>query len=290
MSIKKDLSPIEKARNGEPYQLTDVGNATRFYLYNQDKVRYCAQWSKWLIWNGKHWEIDEKNYVYFLAQNTNDKLLKEVKALKSKSEKKAILKWYLTSQSKYRIEAMVSLASKLPKIAVTADEFDKNTMLLNCLNGTIDLRTGDIKPHNPDDMITKVIPVKYDSDVECPGWLVFLNQIMNDNEVLISYLQRIAGLCLTGDISEQVIFIFFGTGANGKSVFLDTLSGLMGKYACESAPDLLTGTSREHKTEIADLCGKRLVITSETEKEAPMKVQLIKRLTGNEKLKEPVAQ
>jgi putative DNA primase/helicase len=109
---------------------------------------------------------------------------------------------------------------------------------------------------------------------------------MGGDLTMIAHLQRIAGMCLSGDIREQCLFIFYGTGANGKSVFLDTLAGLLGDYAGEAAPDLLViRRSEEHPCEVADLCGKRLVVASETEEGIRLKVQLIKRLTGNARIK-----
>jgi putative DNA primase/helicase len=158
--------------------------------------------------------------------------------------------------------------------------------LLNVLNGTIDLRTGTMTPHRPEDRITKLAPVVFDPAARCPLWDSFLNTIMADEQAKTRYLQRILGMCLTGDVREQALFLFYGTGANGKSVSLDTMTGLMGDYATEAAPDLLIERRNpEHPTEQADLCGRRLVVASETEEGGRLRVQLIKRLTGNARIK-----
>jgi putative DNA primase/helicase len=109
---------------------------------------------------------------------------------------------------------------------------------------------------------------------------------MGGNAEMVAYLARVLGRCLSGDVSEQELYFFLGEGANGKSVFLDTLAGLMGDYACEAPPSLVTSRSHEeHPTELADLCGKRLVIASETEEGAKLRIQLVKRLTGNAVIK-----
>jgi putative DNA primase/helicase len=153
-------------------------------------------------------------------------------------------------------------------------------------NGTVDLRTGELRPHRREDLLTKLAPVTFEPAAKPVLWLAFLNRIMGGNEGMIRYLQQIAGLSLTGDASVQELFVMYGCGANGKSVFLDTLSALMGDYAAEAPPSLVTSrTNDEHPTELADLCGKRLVVASETEEGAKLRIQLVKRLTGNARIK-----
>jgi len=123
---------------------------------------------------------------------------------------------------------------------------------LNCLNGTIDLRTGELKPYNPDNLITKLAPVHYDPDAQCPIWEGFLQRAMANNQGLITFLQRALGYALTGNVSEQVIFIFHGGGANGKSTFLIIIMDLLGDYATKATSDLLMVKRGEvHPTETA---------------------------------------
>ena len=115
---------------------------------------------------------------------------------------------------------------------------------------------------------------------------VFLRRIMADNQNMIDYLGRLLGRCLSGDVSEQELYFFIGEGANGKSVLIDTILAILGDYASLAPDSLLTvQTHNEHPTEIADLCGKRLVVASETEEGARLKVQLVKKLTGDTQLK-----
>jgi len=195
-----------------------------------------------------------------------------------------LAKWAVRSQSRDRLGALVDLARCELPIAV--EELDSNPWLLNVQNGTVDLRTGDLLPHRREDFITKLAPVRYDPAAACPRWDEFLDRIMGGNQQLISFLQRLAGMCLTGSVSEQYLFIAHGAGANGKSVLLDTLTGLLGDYAGEAPPDLfVVRRSEEHPTEIADLCGKRLVVGSETEEGRSLRTQLLKRLTGNARIK-----
>jgi putative DNA primase/helicase len=135
-------------------------------------------------------------------------------------------------------------------------------------NGTLDLKTGLLRPHQHVDLLSKQCPVAFNSEATCPLFDPFLHRVMGGNVTMITYLQRLAGMYLTGDVSVQELYVFHGAGANGKSVFLDTLSGLLGDYVCEAAPSLLT--TRTHD-EHADLAGKRLVIGSETEEGARLR-------------------
>lgn len=181
---------------------------------------------------------------------------------------------------------MMKLAATEPGIPVIATDFDKDHFLFNCQNGVIDLRTGQNRPHDPADMVTKLAPVNYNASATCPLWDAFLLRVMKGNEVMIRYLQRIAGLALTGDSSVQELWFFFGAGANGKSVFVETICGMMGDYATPAAPSLIASSTNDgHPTEIADLAGTRLAFASETEEGTRLRVQLLKRLTGDKKLK-----
>jgi putative DNA primase/helicase len=192
----------------------------------------------------------------------------------------------MSSESATGIKATLTLAQSEAGIALTSPDLDADLWALNCRNGTVDLRTGELLPHDPAKLMTKMAPVHYDEDAKCPLWDAFLDKIMAGKKAMIRYLQRVGGMALTGDVSEQEMYVFYGVGQNGKSVFLDTLEGLMGDYACEAPPSLLT-TPRydQHPTEIADLCGQRLVIGSETEEGDRLRIQLVKRLTGNARLK-----
>jgi putative DNA primase/helicase len=181
---------------------------------------------------------------------------------------------------------MVALAEAQPSLAVAASQLDADDWLLNVRNGTIDLRTGELRPHRRKDLITKLAPVVYDPDAPCPRFDAFLDRTFAADGPLTCYVLMLLGYCLTGDISAQYLPIFHGQGNNGKNVLLDTVKGLMGDYAADAPPSLLVQRQRdEHPTEIADLFGLRLAIASETEEGATLKLQLVKRLTGDATLK-----
>jgi putative DNA primase/helicase len=191
----------------------------------------------------------------------------------------------LGSEREPRIQAMVRLARSEPGIPVRIDQLDADPWLLNCHNGTIELRTGNLRPHDRADLITKLAPVSYDPAAACPYWDAFLERILPEPMVR-SFLQRGIGYGLTGDVSEQVIFILYGTGANGKSTLLNVLLDLLGDYGKQAAPELLTVKRGEvHPTEVADLAGCRLVSSIETEEGRRMAEALVKQLSGGDRLK-----
>jgi putative DNA primase/helicase len=266
--------------------LTEYGNAQRLVQQHGALIHFDAARGEWLTWTGKRWEVDTGGAVVRLAKKTARSFLIEAKRTPDQATADKLLKHGKASEKANAIAAMLTLTRSEPAITIIAEQRDADPFALNVLNGTIDLRTGELRPHNRDDLLTKLAPVEYDAKADCPLWRSFLNRAMDGNETLIAYLQRIAGLCLSGDVTVQELFIFHGTGANGKSVWLDTVAGLLGDYACEAAPSLLTTRSHdEHPTEVADLAGRRLVVASETEEGARLRVQLVKRLTGNARIK-----
>jgi putative DNA primase/helicase len=195
-------------------------------------------------------------------------------------------KWSMKSEDAGRRSSLVKLAMCEPPIADSGKEWDNNPWTMGVKNGVLDLRTGSCRPGLQEDRITKQIATIYDPSAVCPRWEKFIAEIFAENAHLITHVQKILGMCLTGDVREQYLFVFHGTGDNGKNVLLDTVMGLMGEYAKSAPPDLLTYKVFDaHPTEIADLCGARLVVASETEENKMLRVALVKNLTGDAILK-----
>jgi putative DNA primase/helicase len=186
-------SPIQAAKNNKPWKSTDLRNAKRLVHYFGHNIRYCGEWGKWLIWNGSRWTIDENGEIFRYAYKTTDKLWDECKAATDSDMQSSISKWAIASQTRTKIDGMIYLARSLPKVAVDPESLDQDPMLLNCTNGTVDLRDGKLKPYNRANMITHMCPVKYEEKSSCILWKKFLDRIMNKNEVLIGYLQRLCG-------------------------------------------------------------------------------------------------
>jgi putative DNA primase/helicase len=287
-SESTERSPVKAAKQNRPWLLTDLGNARRLVHYYGNRTHYCSKWGKWLVWTGIRWSVDESRKIFQCAYRTTEKLWDECRASRDEDLQPAIAKWHRASQNRARIDGMIHLARSLPGIPISPEELDADPMLLNTQNVTINLRAGG-RPqrHNPDDLITKMAPVKYDAEAKSPLWLNCLDLWMNGDQDKIDYLQRLGGVCLTGITIDRVFPIFFGSGKNGKSAFCNTILGLMGDYATTATKTLLAQSilSDEHPTEIADLYGRRLVIAQETKPHMKLRLDLVKAMTGDTKLK-----
>lgn len=269
-----------------PYPDTDAGNAECFADLNRERLRFDHRRGDWLVWRGHWWDKDVDGEVVRLAKECVRRRLEDATRIEDDRDREHAVSWAMKSESRSRLEALLSLARNEHPLADAGDKWDANPMLIGVENGVVDLRTGELRAGRQEDRITRHMPVAYDSKATCPLWKKFLGRVMNGDPVMVRHLQRLAGMWLTGDISEQILVILFGEGNNGKNVFVDTMMGLMGDYATTAPPGLLTVQKHEqHPTEIADLMGRRLVVASETEEGARLRLQLVKRLTGDQRLK-----
>ena len=179
---------------------------------------------------------------------------------------KEIERWAKKSEAEARIRAMISLAQSEPGIVVVPSQLDAEPWLLNCNNGTLDLRRATLWEHRREDLITKLAPVNYALQAQCPEWEKFLDRIMAGNRALIAFLQRAVGYALTGDTREQVLFVFYGTGANGKTTFLETVRAMLGDYAMHTNfSAFLQGEHSTARNDLARLAGARFVSASEVQ-------------------------
>jgi P4 family phage/plasmid primase-like protien len=281
----KSNDPVSDAAAGKPWPDTDIGNAHRLRHLYGDRIRYEHTRQRWLVWEGTHWQADENGSIWRLAEAVADSIRQEAAQAPDKVSD-MLMGWSKKSQSKARQEALIHLARNMTPLAITTAALDTDDWTFNLLNGTVDLRSGELREHRRDDHITRVSPVTYEPDARCPLWLECLNQWMRGDSELISYLQTLAGYWLTGDVNWQILPIFYGEGANGKSTFLDTLAAILGPYAGIAPPDLLIANpGQSHPTELADLWGKRFVIASETEEGKSLRIALVKSLTGDSTIK-----
>jgi len=287
--IKKPKETSSKDKSpGQPFPQTDIGNAERFVFQHKDNVRYCAVNRTWYIWDGKRWAEDVTDRVYYLARLTVRSIPKEADLFPDGDPRRTeILKWAARSESRERVKAMVDLAQSDPAITVKPESFDKDPWLLNCLNGTLNLKTGTLQPHKRGDFITKLAPVSYDPAATCPKWEQFLYEIFRYNPDLVDYIQKVIGYCLTGSTREQDFYLLYGNGANGKSTFLYTVMALLGSdYAKQtSATALLAKNNETTGEEIAALHGARMVATVEIEEGRKLAESLVKQLTGGDKIR-----
>jgi putative DNA primase/helicase len=286
-TLELDESPVTPVDTGEGLIFgTDMYNADRFVTEYKDKFRFNRETKTWLVYDGCRWnpgtgyDIAVECYIQ-MAQ----KLLQEVVSCRDSDKQRRMFTAVKYAQSSKGRSGALSFAQSMSPIACDQKDFDQDPYLLNCLDGTVDLRTGELKPHDPNDMISKLAPTNY----KYPGrprkpeqWLACLERWHSGNKETIDYLQRLSGYCLTGLNTSRCFPIFYGNGHNGKNVFLDTLRGILGDYG-DTAPETLLVLSKNqgHPTEIAALAGKRFIAASELEGKKKLRTALVKTITGN---------
>ena len=266
--------------------LTDLGNAKRLSTKFGREIKYIPSWKKWLTWNGKRWEMDETGRTMRLAEETVADIFIEASSQSDSNRAEKLFKHAVKSESAGSLHSMVSLASNELGMSVPIKKFDSDHWKLNVANGTIDLRTGQLLPFTRDDLITKICPVEYDPNAKSPVWDNFFHEILDGRLDLISFIYRYLGYSLTGSVREQKLLFCYGTGANGKSTFLNTIQRMLGTYSKQSAPELLLASkSGRHPTEVADLMGARMVVSTEIERGRSFAEASIKQMTGGDPLK-----
>lgn len=260
-------------------RLTDLGNAERFLDGHGEDVGYCDAWNKWIVWTGKRWEVDTLQRVQLWAEKTVRHIYKEARDEPDSSRRVALAGWAARSEAASRIAAMLKLAE--PLAAVSPDQFDRDPWVFNVANGTLDLRTGNLREHRREDRITKLAPVEYEPGADRTLVDTFLERVQPDPEVR-SYLWRRWGYGLTGDVGEHVLAIDYGAGRNGKSTAMNAILAVMGDYGVQVPAELLVDRPGGHPTDRTTLHGRRTAVATETDEGAKLNVSLVKLLTGGD--------
>ncbi len=268
-----------------PVHLTDLGNARRMARHYGGHLRFCHPWGRWLVWDGQRWALDDTARVERAAKATVGSIYAEAAACQEDSHRKELAKHALRSEAATKLRAMMDLTRSEPGIPVLPDALDADPWLLTVANGTLDLRTGELRPHSPGDLITKLAPVPYDAAATCPRWLAFLAETFEGNGPLMAYVQKMAGYALTGDTSEQSLFVLWGTGQNGKSTMLSTLGAMQGDYWKQTPTEtLLARSGNVIPNDVAALKGARLVTAIEADEGRRLAESLVKQMTGGDPL------
>jgi putative DNA primase/helicase len=270
----------------EHHHLTDIGNAERLMDKYGNMIRYNYDRKMWLTWNGDCWNWDTGGEVMQLAQKTARSIYSEITMDDDEDTVKAKRKWAVQSESNQRLVAMIEQAQPLAKI--TLDQLDHDIWLLNCKNGTVNLQTGVLQAHNPEDYITRVISTSYNPDAISEEWTKFLKRTFGDKDDLIAFVQRALGYSITGSQGEQAIFFCHGEGWNGKSTLLGACRLILQEYAAEVEPatfmiDRNRGTGPNEA--IASLYNVNFVTSTEIEEGQRLSTSLLKRMTGGESLR-----
>jgi putative DNA primase/helicase len=265
--------------------LSDAGNAECMTALYGNKFRYDHTRKKWLVWDGIKWSVDEMGLARKHAVKVVRARQQAAMDVENFDTRRRLAKWGLASENITRVNALLQMAQVLEPFSSTIDQYDSDVMLSTTQNGTLDLRDSTFRESRPEEYLTKQLGATYDPDATCTRWEQFLDEIFGGDEELISYIQRAVGYSLTGNTSEQVVFLCYGNGANGKSVFLDVLSELLGDYAGTASFETFdAGRRSEASNDLAALKGKRIVTVIETEEDRRLAEAKVKAVTGQDSI------
>ena len=255
--------------------LTQDGIAEIFASRYEGRLRYCHHTGAWFEFDGMCWKQDERSRGLEFVRQINHELsvgreIKELKALRSVGMAKGVETFCKGDR----------------RLAVDSKDWDRDPFLLGTPGGTVDLRTGILRPGDPSDGISRTTAVAPSVHADCPVWLGFLKEATDGDDAMVRFLQQWAGYCLTGDTREDALVFAHGPGGNGKGVFLNTVTGIMADYATPAPSDtFMASIGDRHPTELAGLRGTRLVAVSETEQGRAWAETWIKALTGGDEIR-----
>jgi putative DNA primase/helicase len=264
--------------------LTDVGLARRLVLEANGTLRYVREWKAWLAWDGRRWLHDDGLAAAHVAKQVSDNLWREVAELSGEQRTAKKIAFVTAAASSRGIDAAVKLARSEPGVVVAADELNRHDYLLNVANGTLNLETAELREHSPGNLLTHLAGVAFDAKASAPTWKKFVADVTNGDNELATFLQRSLGLALSGDVTEQVLWLHWGGGRNGKSTLLNVMTELLGTYAGPAPLEMLLVKNRgkEVETQFAALAGKRLVTTVEADSGVRFSEATVKLLTGGD--------
>ncbi len=273
------------AKSEEFVPCTDTGNAERLIqLYGKD-IRYVPEHKDWAYWDGARWAFKEGLKVGELTKHVARSIRATGNTLADSERAEARYKWARSSESHAKREACLKLAKYESSVLQHITEFDQRAMLLNLKNCVVDLETGKAMDHQRGHYCAKQSAVHFDPIAEAPTWHTLLNDIFADDQELIAFIQRAVGYSLTADASEQCLFFLHGTGANGKSTLLNALRSLLGDYAAATPfASFLERKTDAVSNDLARLCGARLVLATEPDRNKSLSESLLKQITGGDPL------
>jgi len=265
------------------FRLTDTGNAKLIAQIYGDQIRYDHKRGRWLIWDKHIWKLDLDGQIQRFAKLAAEERYRNALQIADTNLKKAVSKWSLRSEDNQKINAAIALLKSEYPVTDDGENWDIDPMLLGCKNGVVDLTTGAIRNGKPEDLITMTTGVKYDPHATCPMWKQFLSEIFNDNKELIDYIQKALGYSLTGMMTEQLLFFCYGSGSNGKSVFISVLQKVLGDYA-HNVP-FSTFQSQRVRSSTNDLAAlelRRFVVSSEALGGKRLDEAILKNISGGD--------
>ena len=273
------------------YDMTDTGNAHRLKDKFGNVIKYSYNRKKWYFWDGKKWVIDDMGEIKKLADEICEDLKREAWQIQDEELQEQALKFAKRTASSSAKEAMIRECQHLEGIPASPDDFDSFIDFLNCQNGVVNLKNGELIPHDASFMMSKICNCDYDIKKKKPKlWLKFLNDITNGDKDLQDYIHKSIGYSLCGSNREQCAYFLYGMGNNGKSTFLDTIADMLGGYASNAQPDTLMLQSKlgslggGANSDIARLKSARFVTCEEPTEGVRLNEGLLKQLTGGSKV------
>lgn len=257
---------------------SELGHAEQLMREHGRDFLHCPELGGWFAWTGVRWEQDTSGEIYRRTyEMLKHNLLCAAEIGNTQAAKKVV-----EAMKAHRINGIISLAANMEQVRIRADRFDSDPFLFNCMNGTVDLRIGELRDHDRNDHVTRLAPVEYIKDAPAPEWGEFLGRILPDEE-LRAFVQRAVGYSMTGDTSEQCMFINHGaTGSNGKSTFMEAIHAALGDYAMHTPVDTLMVKRGGIPNDVARLKGQRFVTASESEEGQRLAESKVKEMTGQD--------
>ena len=280
-------TPIDLPTAVDQLNMTDTGNAERLVALHGADIRFVPAWRQWLCWDQTHWRRDLGDVrAMEMGKSVARELWRRIGEMQPGDKARdSNIRWAKQSESATTISNSLRLARGLPGVPIEHDELDAEPWLLNVVNGTIDLRTGELGPHNPEQLHSMIAGTWWDANATAPRWQQFLEAILPDDEVR-AYVQRAVGYSITGLTTEQVMFLAIGNGSNGKSTLINAITKVAGDYAGPVAKDLIvTQRNEPHPTSAADLFRLRFAVAVETEATNALAEAKVKGLTGSDLVK-----
>lgn len=282
--VEDAQADLDQALASKDYPRNDTGNAQRFVDEHGENVRYVYAWNRWIVWDGAYWRPDDDGQVARLITATVDKMLRTAADLASDESgyRAKAVSWALASGNHQKKVAIEREARSL--VAIQPSELDQDPWLFNVANGTLDLRTGTLRPHDRNDKLTKLVPITFDPTAQCPRWDSFIQKIFPTSQGLRDFVQRAVGYSLTGSTREQCMFLLIGDGSNGKSTFIETIRQITGRHGFAAAMSAFIAKSGDEgiNNDIKALDGFRFVTAAETQKGRALAEEKIKQITGGD--------
>jgi putative DNA primase/helicase len=273
--------PAPETATATEFPATDSGNAELFASCNAGSVLYDHRRNQWQLWGAHYWLADSDGKIHRLAKAAARERYRRAGLIQDLPTRQVAAKWAISSESRQKLEAALSLARSERALADSGDEWNAKAFLLAARNGIIDLHIGNLRPGQPEDKINFHSDTGFDPAATCPRWLHFLEEIFDGNAELVDFVHRAAGYSISGDTREQVLFVCYGTGSNGKGILLNAIRKALGDYGHNMPFSTLEQQDRGGiPNDLAALVGRRFVTASETNQSARLNEARIKALTG----------